>query len=119
MRGPPGRPAAKTAPPVHARTRYGLRVSKPRVGTFGRYLARRMVERGFTTSGELAREVGVSPSDVSRWINGRTQPSVPVLRKLAPILRVPVVELLIQAEHLTRREVEDSFEQMCNERKPT
>jgi ribosome-binding protein aMBF1 (putative translation factor) len=114
---PHASPPARTRGPGRKPARYGVHVSNTRSG-FGRYLARQMTARGFTTTGELARELGVNRSDVSRWINGQTQPSVPWLRKLAPVLRVPVLELLIEAGHITRREVMDSVEQMSDERSP-
>jgi transcriptional regulator with XRE-family HTH domain len=101
--------------------RYGVRVSNNARGGFGRYLARRMAlcRPPFTTVGQLAEAIGVNRSLVSRWITGGHQPSVKHLQKLAPVLKRPVLELLVAAGHLTQREVEDSFEQMCNEQKPT
>lgn len=98
--------------------RYGVRVSNNSRSGFGRYLARKMVLRGFTTGGQLAEAVGVNRSLVSRWLTNDHQPSVEHLRKLAPVLQVPPLELLIEAGHITRREVMDSLEQMSDERAP-
>lgn len=109
---PAGRGPAKTGPDTRRHTRYGLHVSKKSPAGFGRYLARRMVARGYESNSALGRDLGVNPSDIGRWISGETQPSVERLRKLAPVLDVPVLELLIEAGHITRREVVDSVRRM-------
>lgn len=61
---------------------------------FSAYLYKRMVERNLK-SNQLAKLSGVSSSEVSRLLSGeRRRPNPDILRKLAPILRVPYAELI-------------------------
>jgi transcriptional regulator with XRE-family HTH domain len=53
---------------------------------------------------ELARRSGLSENLISRWVRG-TQPDIPGLRKLAPVLRRPMRELVVKAGHLAADEV--------------
>lgn len=50
---------------------------------------------------ELARRSGLAESMVSRWLRGMNQPDVPNLRRVRPVLGVPMLELLVAAGHLT------------------
>jgi transcriptional regulator with XRE-family HTH domain len=67
------------------------------------YLRSAMTARGLTQA-NLARALGVNDSLVSRWLTGRNTTDVRYLRKLAPLLKVPVVELLVAAGHLDAAE---------------
>ena len=53
---------------------------------------------------ELARRSGLAESMVSRWLRGLNQPDVPNLRRVRPVLGVPMLELLVAAGHLTLAE---------------
>ncbi|HVQ93306.1 MAG TPA: helix-turn-helix domain-containing protein [Mycobacteriales bacterium] len=56
------------------------------------------------TQAELARRSGLAESMVSRWLRGLNQPDVPNLRRVRPVLGVPMLELLVAAGHLTLEE---------------
>ncbi len=56
------------------------------------------------TQAELARRSGLAESMVSRWLRGLNQPDVPNLRRVRPVLGVPMLELLVAAGHLTQDE---------------
>lgn len=67
------------------------------------YFTRRAKKRGLSQA-DVARELGIPSSTVSRW---RTHaPSPEILRRLAPILRQPVLRLFVEAGHLAPDEVE-------------
>ncbi len=68
------------------------------------YLRAAMDAAGYTTASELARVSGVSEPVASRWLRGITQPDVANLRKVAPALRIPILQLLVAAGHLTVEE---------------
>lgn len=53
---------------------------------------------------ELARVVGVADSIISRWLKGAI-PTVKNLRKAAPVLGVPVRDLVVRAGHMLPEEV--------------
>jgi transcriptional regulator with XRE-family HTH domain len=53
---------------------------------------RLLAERGITGS-EFARQVGVEPSVMSRWLNCKVTPLVQNIEKMAAILGVPVESL--------------------------
>ncbi len=66
------------------------------------FLTQQMKRRRLSQA-DVARELGIPSSTVSRW---RTQaPSPAMLRKLAPVLRLPVVRLLVEAGHIEPGEV--------------
>jgi transcriptional regulator with XRE-family HTH domain len=56
--------------------------------TLGELILRRQRELGIR-SVDIARSLGSTEATVSRWINGRNQPAVRNLRRLAEVLKVP------------------------------
>lgn len=46
------------------------------------------------TQGELAKELGISTVQISKWENGKTFPSVKRLKKVAETLHITVADLL-------------------------
>jgi transcriptional regulator with XRE-family HTH domain len=58
------------------------------------------------TQAELARRSGLAESMVSRWLRGLNQPDVPNLRRVGPVLGVPMLELIVAAGYLTLEEAE-------------
>src|SRR5262245_16258786 len=69
------------------------------------YLDAAMRSAGLTQA-ELARRSGLAESMVSRWLRGLNQPDVPNLRRVRPVLGVPMLELLVAAGHLTLEEAQ-------------
>jgi transcriptional regulator with XRE-family HTH domain len=65
-----------------------------------------MERRKIATPSELGRRSGVDQSLISRWLRDGTQPTVPALRRLAPVLGASVLELLVVAGHLEPDEVD-------------
>ena len=55
---------------------------------------------------ELARRSGLAESMVSRWLRGVNQPDVPNLRRVRPVLGVPMLELIVAAGYLSLEEAE-------------
>lgn len=53
---------------------------------------------------DLARATGVSDSVISRWRSGQSVPDVENLRRLSTALRVPLLELLVAAGHISASE---------------
>lgn len=58
------------------------------------------------TQAELARRSGLAESMVSRWLRGLNQPDVPNLRRVRPVLGVPMMELIVAAGYLSLEEAE-------------
>lgn len=58
------------------------------------------------TQAELARRSGLAESMVSRWLRGLNQPDVPNLRRVRPVLGVPMLELMVAAGYLSLEEAE-------------
>lgn len=50
------------------------------------YLRGAIVQRGYRTPTDFARDAGISSSVVSRWLNGQVRPDVPLLERVAPYL---------------------------------
>ena len=69
------------------------------------YLESAMRSAGLTQA-ELARRSGLAESMVSRWLRGLNQPDVPNLRRVRPVLAVPMLELLVAAGHVTLEEAQ-------------
>jgi transcriptional regulator with XRE-family HTH domain len=69
------------------------------------YLESAMRSAGLTQA-ELARRTGLAESMVSRWLRGLNQPDVPNLRRVGPVLGVPMLELIVAAGYLTLEEAE-------------
>ena len=55
---------------------------------------------------ELARRTGLAESMVSRWLRGLNRPDVPNLRRVGPVLGVPMLELIVAAGYLSLEEAE-------------
>lgn len=73
-------------------------------GGWADYLDHAMGAAGFANAADLSRAAGVDQTQISRWLRGVGQPSVENLRKLAPVLKVPLLRLLVEAGHITRAE---------------
>jgi transcriptional regulator with XRE-family HTH domain len=82
--------------PEHTHTRYCLRVDKDRP-EFGRYLTEAIIESGYETPTHFARDAGIDPGTVSRWIRNLERPSVRLLERAAPKLRRDVREMVAVA----------------------
>lgn len=61
---------------------------------FSAYIEDAIVGGGFTSSTQFAREAGLDPSVVRRWINGQQRPTLRLLERVAPVLKVPVDQLI-------------------------
>lgn len=71
--------------PAGDQSSYRLRMSKQGAEEFGTYLANFIARSGrFPDATTFARAAGISPSAVSRWVNGRERPSPTALQKIAP-----------------------------------
>jgi transcriptional regulator with XRE-family HTH domain len=57
-------------------------------------LQRRMRDAGIRNATELAERLDVSRVSVSQWLNGRAQPGLESLRRIAALFRVRNVESL-------------------------
>lgn len=68
------------------------------------FLRASMDARGLRTAAALAAQAGIGESLVSRWLRGANQPDVTTLRKLSPVLDVPVLTLIVAAGHLSPEE---------------
>ena len=69
------------------------------------YLESAMRSAGLSQA-ELARRTGLAESMVSRWLRGLNQPDVPNLRRVGPVLGVPMLELIVAAGYLSLEEAE-------------
>lgn len=75
--------------------RYRLHMSKQGAAAFGAYLANFIAHSGrFPNPTALAREAGVHPAALSRYINGHDRPSPRTLEKLAPCIGASVADLV-------------------------
>jgi transcriptional regulator with XRE-family HTH domain len=70
---------------------------------FAEFLQTAMVAAGVPRAADLHRATGLGEPNIGRWLSGR-QPGIETLRRLSPILGVPVVQLLVAAGHLTADE---------------
>jgi len=94
---PPTQAAAPTRLPTspgQVRAGYGLRVSKDGAVAFGRYLANWIASSRYPTATDFARDAGVSPSAVSRWLSGKERPTPRKLEQIAPKMGVKVSDLV-------------------------
>jgi transcriptional regulator with XRE-family HTH domain len=78
-------------------SRYGLHVSKDQADAFQRYLATLIAESDYPHATAFARDAGVSPSAVSRWINGKERPAPRLIPAIAAKLGRPVREMMEMA----------------------
>lgn len=69
------------------------------------WLAERMDRLGFRTNSDLARAAAVPDSVISRWRTTATMPSIAQLRHLVEPLQASMMELLVNAGHVTADEV--------------
>lgn len=53
---------------------------------FPEYLREAIGRMGYGTPTDFARAAGISSSVVSRWLNGKVRPDVPLLERVAPYL---------------------------------
>lgn len=63
------------------------------------YLEQAMLAARIHSKAELARRSGADSSLISRWFVG-VMPSIPHLRKLVPVLGIPLPELMVAAGHI-------------------
>jgi transcriptional regulator with XRE-family HTH domain len=101
-------PAAARAPEERTEAAIVRQIRKdperdPSHGGWAGYLESAMRSAGLTQA-ELARRSGLAESMVSRWLRGLNQPDVPNLRRVGPVLGVPMLELLVAAGHVTLAE---------------
>jgi transcriptional regulator with XRE-family HTH domain len=73
---------------------------------FPQWLQDRMRDRGWNAS-DLARELDVVPSLVSRWMTERQQPSLESLKAIAQALHLSEHEVFMAAGHLQPLETDD------------
>lgn len=76
-------------------------IKKPQ--SFADFLQAAMVAAGVPRAADLHRATGLGEPNIGRWLAGRT-PGLEALRRLSPILGVPVVQLLVAAGHLAEGE---------------
>lgn len=67
------------------------------VAEFQEYLRALMDAAGIVDFAELSRRSGVGQWQFSTWKQGKNQPSVTNLRRIAPVLGVPLVKLQLAA----------------------
>jgi transcriptional regulator with XRE-family HTH domain len=92
-----GSPRERRAIVRHIRTESGRE--------WAAYLESALRSSGLTQA-ELARRSGLAESMVSRWLRGLNQPDVPNLRRVRPVLGVPMLELIVAAGYLSLEEAE-------------
>ncbi|MFD9813738.1 helix-turn-helix domain-containing protein [Streptomyces sp. NPDC059080] len=79
---------------------------------FAQWLRERLTQLGFDLStpraggqAQFARAAGISHPVVSRTLRGTNTPTPEVLEAMAPVLKVPLRELLVRAHILTEDEM--------------
>jgi transcriptional regulator with XRE-family HTH domain len=55
-------------------------------------------------SSTLAKRADIAESQINRWLKQGHQPSIENLRKIAPVLRVDMLDLLVSAGHISANE---------------
>lgn len=86
--------ACPICPDMNARTVSAVSTPWPE------YLHKAMKAAGIETAAELSRRTGIGEAQISRWLRGQNQTDVQMIRRLSPVLKVPVVELLVAAGHI-------------------
>lgn len=71
--------------------------------TFGEFLRLQMLRVGLRPA-DIERETGLDGSLVSKWMRDKARPGPVNLARLAPVLNVPVSELLARAGHVAASE---------------
>lgn len=81
-------------------------------GTFPETLKMLREQAGFESQTKFAEASGVDNSTIARLERGETRPSPITLNKLAPILRVPLMDLMIAAGYIadSSRITKDGFD---------
>ncbi|WP_329032201.1 helix-turn-helix domain-containing protein [Streptomyces sp. NBC_01725] len=78
---------------------------------FARIVATAAVAAGFDLQGrggkaELARAIGMDPSNVTRMLAGESLPSPSLFEAIARAVKIPVSELLVAAEIISRESLQ-------------
>lgn len=71
---------------------------------FPRFLRHAMHSAGYKTVAELSRASGVGEAVINKWMNGRSQPTIELLRPLVEVIHVPLLELLVVCGRLSVQE---------------
>lgn len=71
---------------------------------FSRYLRAIQNDHGYESIADLARLLDEEPATVGRWLSGDSEPSLEKLRRMAPNLRVHIVDLMVAAGLLSTAE---------------
>jgi transcriptional regulator with XRE-family HTH domain len=89
-----------------SQTRYAL------LDVFAKNLRGKMVERGIDVDAELARQLNVNPSTLSRWCTGQSFPKPDDLVRLAMVLQTSIDDLLSlkPADYRIERHAVEGFE---------
>lgn len=64
---------------------------------FGEFLRDAIKDAGFKSASAFAREAGIDPSNVLRWIKGTAKPEASSLEAVAPLLKRQAAELIAAA----------------------
>ncbi|SER96101.1 Transcriptional regulator, contains XRE-family HTH domain [Lentzea xinjiangensis] len=70
---------------------------------FGDYLRAELKQRDMTAY-QLAEKTGIAQPVLSRWMGGKTVPTIDNLRPVAEALNLPLLELVVRAGLLTEEE---------------
>ena len=73
---------------------------------FGRYIKEKRKEAGLSQK-ELAKQLFVSESAVSKWERGLSYPDMTLVTSLCEILHVSEHELLTASDDMHQREIEE------------
>ena len=92
--------------PVYRGTATVPAVNKAAATTpFGIYLELLMERTGYNTPAALARATGITDTTIGRWIKGEKLPTIPNLRAVAPVLKVRLGDMMVQAGLATAAEL--------------
>jgi len=64
-----------------------------------------MERTGYNTPAALARATGITDTTIGRWIKGEKLPTIPNLRAVAPVLKVRLGDMMVQAGLATAAEL--------------
>lgn len=68
---------------------------------FSVFLRHAMNSAGFKSVAELSRASGIGEPVINRWLAGKAQPTIELLRPLVPVIGVPLLDLLVAAGRMT------------------
>ncbi len=71
---------------------------------FARWVRHQITDRGFESTEEAARAMGVYPSLMRQWTMIARSPTPQVLRRVAALFDTPVPEVLVAAGYMTEEE---------------